>query len=165
LVIETEADYEDERKKRKQGTSGAGVSLVPTGNSPRTRTRTIGGRDERAPTLALSLPIAYRKFMALIFQVDDEGQLAPRIRCDKCGGIIKNYADGVAVLDDSAAKPGTILEPIFHCGGCEKIERETKPARRSMPIDHFMLYVLNNIQLTPHALEDAGQRLKSKSYL
>src|ERR1700733_235089 len=99
--------------------------------------------------------------MALIFQVDDKGQLAPRIRCDKCGGIIKNYTDGVAVLDDSAAKPGTILEPIFHCGGCEKIERETKPARRSMPIDHFMLYGPNNIQPSPNALEEAGQKLKA----
>jgi hypothetical protein len=29
-----------------------------------------------------------------------------------------------------------------------------------MPIDHFMLYVLNNIQLTPNALEHAGRSLK-----
>jgi hypothetical protein len=29
-----------------------------------------------------------------------------------------------------------------------------------MPIDHFMLYVLNNIQLTPNALEEAGRSLK-----
>jgi hypothetical protein len=26
-----------------------------------------------------------------------------------------------------------------------------------MPIDRFMLYVLNNIQLTPNALEEAAQ--------
>ena len=99
--------------------------------------------------------------MALIFQVDDKGQIGPRIRCDKCGGVIKNYADGVAVLDDSALKPGTILEPIFHCGGCEKIEHEKHPSQRSMPIDHFMLYVLNNIQLTPNALEQARQKVES----
>jgi hypothetical protein len=29
-----------------------------------------------------------------------------------------------------------------------------------LPIDHFMLYLLNNIQLTPKVLEEAGRRLK-----
>jgi len=29
-----------------------------------------------------------------------------------------------------------------------------------MPIDNFMLYLLNNIQLTPNVLEEAGRRLK-----
>jgi len=97
--------------------------------------------------------------MALIFQVDDEGHARPKIRCDNCHGIIENYADGV-VLDAPSAKPGTILEPIFHCQGCEKSMQKTGAARHSMPIDHFMLYVLNNIQLTPKTLEEAGQRLR-----
>jgi hypothetical protein len=30
-----------------------------------------------------------------------------------------------------------------------------------MVIDHFTLYVLNNIQLTPNVLEEAGLSLKS----
>jgi hypothetical protein len=30
-----------------------------------------------------------------------------------------------------------------------------------MPIDHFMLYVLNNIQLSPNALEEARHTVKS----
>jgi hypothetical protein len=30
-----------------------------------------------------------------------------------------------------------------------------------MPIDRFMLYVLNNIQLTPNALEEADHSLKA----
>jgi hypothetical protein len=101
--------------------------------------------------------------MALIFQVDDKGHPSPRIRCDKCGGIIENYADGVAVLDAPSAKPGTILEPIFHCRGCEESEQKTSPSRHSMPVDHFMLYVLNNIQLAPKTLEAAGQKLRATS--
>jgi hypothetical protein len=103
--------------------------------------------------------------MALIFQVDNESHVRAKVQCDQCGGIIENYADGVAVVDTPEAKPGTILEPVFHCNGCEKNASKTSPSRHAMPIDHFMLYVLNNIQLTPHALEDAGQRLKSTSFL
>jgi hypothetical protein len=103
--------------------------------------------------------------MALIFQVDNESHVRAKVQCDQCGAIIENYADGVAVVDTPDPKPGTVLEPIFHCAGCEKNASKTNPSRHAMPIDHFMLYVLNNIQLTPHALEDAGQRLKSKSYL
>ena len=99
--------------------------------------------------------------MALIFQVDHEGRARPKIRCDSCGGIIDNYADGVALLDTPSPKPGAILEPIFHCAGCEKRVQKTTPSPQSMPIDHFMLYVLNNIQLTPRALEEAGQKLHS----
>jgi hypothetical protein len=93
--------------------------------------------------------------MALILQVDDKGQVRPKIRCDSCGGIIDNYAKGVARLDAPSAKPGTILEPIFHCEGCEKSAQKAGSSGHSMPI------VLNNIQLTPKALEDAGQRMKS----
>jgi hypothetical protein len=33
--------------------------------------------------------------------------------------------------------------------------------RRSMVIDYFVLYILNNIQLPPNVLEEAGLRLKS----
>ena len=98
--------------------------------------------------------------MPLIFQVDDQGHLGPKIRCDNCKGIIENDADGVALLDAPSSKPGTIIEPIFHCAGCEKSLPKTNPSQRSMPINHFMLYVFNNIQLTPYALEEAGQKLK-----
>jgi hypothetical protein len=101
--------------------------------------------------------------MALIFQVDDESHVRAKIRCDHCGGVIENYSEGVAVLDTPNPKPGTILEPIFHCAVCEKNAQKTSPSRHSMPIDHFMLYVLNNIQLTPHSLEEAGQRLRATS--
>jgi hypothetical protein len=34
-----------------------------------------------------------------------------------------------------------------------------------MRIDHFMLYVLNNIQLTPNSLEQAGMNLKDATGL
>jgi hypothetical protein len=102
-------------------------------------------------------------FMALIFQVDDQGRVAPKIRCDNCGATIENYAEGSASLDVQDPEPGTIVEPVFHCAGCEKSLQNTSSSRRSMPIDHFMLYVLNNIQLTPRALEEAGQKLKSTS--
>jgi hypothetical protein len=103
--------------------------------------------------------------MALILQVDDEGQVRPKIRCDSCGGIIDNYAKGVALLDAPSPKPGTILEPIFHCEGCEKSAQKAGSSQHSMPIDHFMLYVLNNIQLTPRALEEAGQKMRATTAL
>jgi hypothetical protein len=98
--------------------------------------------------------------MALIFQVGDEGHVRPKIRCDSCGGVIENYTDGVAVLDTPTPKAGTVIEPIFRCKGCEEEVEKTNAPQHSMPIDHFMLYVLNNIQLTPHALEMAGRSLK-----
>jgi hypothetical protein len=103
--------------------------------------------------------------MAFIFQVDDESRVSPKIRCDNCGAIIEDYADGVVLLDDPSPKPGTTIEPIFHCAGCEKRVHETSASRSSMPIDHFMLYVLNNIQLTPRALEEASQILRARSDL
>jgi len=98
--------------------------------------------------------------MAIIFQIDDNGQARPKIRCDSCGGVIENYTAGVALLDTKELKPGAITEAIFHCAGCEEKETGTI-SRRSMPIDQFMLYVLNNIQLTPNALEEARHSLKS----
>jgi hypothetical protein len=104
--------------------------------------------------------------MALIFQVDDESHVSPKIRCDNCGAIIENYTDGVvALLEDRSPQPGTTIEAVFYCAGCEKSKHETSAPRCSMPIDHFMLYVLNNIQLTPRALEEAGQKLKATSAL
>jgi hypothetical protein len=98
--------------------------------------------------------------MALVFQVDEDGHAGPKIRCDSCGGVIENYADGVALSDTPSQKPGTLIEPIFHCAGCEEKADKKSGPRHSMPIDQFMLYVLNNIQLTPNALEQAGRRLK-----
>ena len=98
-------------------------------------------------------------FMALIFQVDDQGRVAPKIRCDKCGATVENYAGAAVLLDVPNPKPGTIVEPIFHCAGCAKNDQTTTASRRSMPIDHFMLYLRDNIQLTPNVLE-AGRRLK-----
>jgi hypothetical protein len=98
--------------------------------------------------------------MALVFEVEKDGRARPKIRCDGCGGIIKNYSDGVALLDSPSAAPGTFIEPVFHCVYCEAKVKETSAPRRSMSIDRFMLYVLNNIQLTPKALEDAGRRME-----
>jgi hypothetical protein len=98
--------------------------------------------------------------MALIFQIDDKGQARPKIQCDSCGGIIEDYTDGVALLGTKELKPGATTEPIFHCAGCERKETE-RESQQAMPIDHFMLYVLNNIQLSPTALEEARHTLKS----
>jgi hypothetical protein len=103
--------------------------------------------------------------MALILRVDDDGQVRPKIRCDGCGGIIDNYTKGVAVLDTPSPKPGTIVEPIFHCAGCEESAKKRGSSGHSMPIDHFMLYVLNNIQLMPKTLEEAGQKMRATTAL
>ncbi|MBV8378312.1 MAG: hypothetical protein JO279_15045 [Verrucomicrobia bacterium] len=100
--------------------------------------------------------------MPLIFQVDDKGRVRPKIQCDSCGGVVENYADGVALVDTKELKPGEVTQPIFHCVHCEEKEKGKAP-RQSMPIDHFMLYVLNNIQLTPNALQEARQSLRSLS--
>jgi hypothetical protein len=97
--------------------------------------------------------------MAFVFQVDRNGHTRPKIRCDACGGIIENHADGVVTLDEPTAAPGTIVEPIFRCLHCEEEAEKTGPPRRTMRIDHFMLYVMNNIQLTPNSLEQAGRHL------
>ena len=104
--------------------------------------------------------VALRR-MALIFEVENDGRARPKIRCDCCGGVIQNYGDGVALLDTPSAPPGTIIEPIFHCAHCEAKVKETSAPRRSMPIDRFMLYVLNNIQLTPKALEEAAGNVEN----
>jgi len=103
--------------------------------------------------------------MALIFQVDEAGHTRPTIRCDSCKGVIENYADGFVTLDARSATPGADIEPVFYCAGCEEKAKKAGTSRRWMPIDHFMLSVLNNIQLTPGALEDAGRRLKATTSL
>ena len=100
------------------------------------------------------------RHMALIFEVDNDGRPRPKIRCDSCGGVIENYGDGVALLDTPSAAPGAFIEPIFHCLHCEEKAEKTSTPRCSMPIDRFMLYVLNNIQLTPKALEEAGRSME-----
>ena len=98
--------------------------------------------------------------MALVFEVENDGRARPKIRCDSCGKVIENYGDGVALLDTPGAAPGTSVEPIFYCADCEEKAEKTSAPRRSMPIDRFMLYVLNNIQLTPKALEEASRSME-----
>lgn len=103
--------------------------------------------------------------MALIFQVDKRGHTRPTIRCDSCNGVIENYADGFVTLDARSVTPGAVIEPVFHCAHCEEAAKKAGTSRQSMPIDHFMLSVLNNIQLTPGALEAAGRKLKEMTSL
>ena len=95
--------------------------------------------------------------MALILQVDDEGHARPKIRCDACGKVIESNSGATAVWDSQSTKPGTVFEPTFHCEDCNA--KAGGAPSRSLPIDHFMLYLLNNIQLTPRVLEEAGRRL------
>jgi hypothetical protein len=96
--------------------------------------------------------------MALVFEVENDGRARPKIRCDSCGGVVER--DGVALLDTPGAAPGISVEPIFYCAHCEEKAEKTSAPRRSMPIDRFMLYVLNNIQLTPKALEEASRSME-----
>jgi hypothetical protein len=103
--------------------------------------------------------------MAFVFQSDENGNPRPKIRCDSCGGVIEDYADGFATLETQKAKPGAILEPIFNCAHCEEEAKKAGVPRRSMPIDHFMLYVLNDIRLTPEALEKASRNLRMTTAL
>ena len=95
--------------------------------------------------------------MALILQVDDEGHVRPKIRCDACGKLIESHSGATAIWDSQSTKPGAVLEPTFQCGHCNA--KAGGAPSKSLPIDHFMLYLLNNIQLTPRVLEEAGRRL------
>ena len=95
--------------------------------------------------------------MALIFQVDDEGHAQPKIRCDGCDVVIENPAGSIATWDSQSAKPGTVVEPSFYCEHCKS---KAGAPSNSVPLDHFMLYLLNNMQLTPGVLEEAGRRLR-----
>lgn len=99
--------------------------------------------------------------MALVFQVDDQGHMYPQLRCDVCGGTIKNPSGGIAVWDQQNKTPGSVLEPTFHCGGCVAKEGGAPP--HSMPLDLFMVYLVNNIQLTPGVLESAGRNLEASA--
>ena len=96
--------------------------------------------------------------MSLIFQVDAEGHPRPKISCDTCGNLIEMQFGGIAFCDSQSAKPGALVEPVFQCGACAA--KAGGAPSNSMPIDNFMLYLLNNIQLTPNLLEQAERRLK-----
>ena len=95
--------------------------------------------------------------MALILQVDDEGHTRPKIRCDACGKMIESHSGATAVWDSQSTKPGDVFEPTFQCQHCNA--KAGGAHSKSLPIDHFMLYLLNNIQLTPRVLEEGGRRL------
>ena len=99
--------------------------------------------------------------MALIFQIDDEGKATPKITCDACGKVMEDHSGGVAIFDSQNAKPGAVIKPTFQCEGCQK--KAGDPQSNSMPIDDFMFYLLNNIQLTPNVLEEAGRRLGERA--
>lgn len=99
--------------------------------------------------------------MALVFQVDDQGHLHPELRCDVCGGTIKDTTGGVALWDRRNETPGGVLEPTFHCGGCVAAEGGAPP--QSIPIDLFMVSLMNNIQLPPGVLERAGRNFSASA--
>jgi hypothetical protein len=99
--------------------------------------------------------------MALIFQIDDTGKPTPKIACDACGKVMEDHSGGVAIFDSQSAKSGTVIKPTFQCEGCQK--KAGAPRPNSIPIDDFMFYLLNNIQLTPNVLEEAGRRLGERA--
>ena len=95
--------------------------------------------------------------MALVFQVDNQGHAHPKLRCDACGGIIEDPSGGIALWDRQSETPGAVLEPTFHCRGCLAKAGGAPP--RSIPLDLFIVYLVNNIHLTPGVLEGAGRSL------
>ena len=98
--------------------------------------------------------------MAIVFQLDKSGNPSPEITCDGCGGVIKDHAQGVAILETPRAEEsGKVLKPIFLCQGCEEKTEKTAGPRRKMPIDQFLLRMANNVQLLPNDLEAAGRRM------
>jgi hypothetical protein len=96
--------------------------------------------------------------MAMILQVDDEGHARPKLRCDSCGKVMESHFGVTAIWDSKSTKPGAVIEPTFRCEQCNA-KAGGAPAE-SLPIDHFILYLLNNIPLTPEVLEKAGRRLR-----
>ena len=94
--------------------------------------------------------------MALVFQVDDQGKPHPKLRCDACGGIIENPSGGIALWNRLSETPGAVLEPEVHCGGCVAKGGGAPP--NSMPLDLFMVYLVNNVHLSPGVLEGAAHR-------
>ena len=99
--------------------------------------------------------------MALIFQINDAGKATPKITCDACGKVMEDHSAGFAVFDSQNAKPGAVIKPTFRCEHCH--EKAGAPQSNSMPIDDFMFYLLNNIQLTPNVMEQAGRRLGERA--
>jgi hypothetical protein len=97
--------------------------------------------------------------MAIVFQLDKSGNPSPEITCDGCGGVIKDHTHGVAILDTPTAEPGKVLQPIFLCKGCEEKTESTAGPRRKMPIDQFLVQMLNSVQLLPNDLEAVGRRM------
>jgi hypothetical protein len=73
--------------------------------------------------------------------------------------VIKDHTQGVAILDTPGAEPGKILKPIFLCKGCEEQTEDTSPPRRKVPIDQFLIQMLNSVQLLPNDLEAVGRRM------
>ena len=99
--------------------------------------------------------------MALIFQIDNAGKATPKITCDACGKALEDHSGGAAIFDSQNAKPGAVIKPTFQCEHCR--EKAGTPQSDSMSIDDFMFYLLNNIQLTPNVLEEAGRRLGERT--
>jgi len=97
--------------------------------------------------------------MAIVFQLDKTGNPSPEITCDGCGGVIHDHTQGVAILDAPSAEPEKVLQPIFLCKGCEEQTDKTAGPRRKVPIDQFLVQMLNSVQLLPNDLEAVGRRM------
>ena len=97
--------------------------------------------------------------MAIVFQLDKAGTPSPEITCDGCGGVIHDHTQGVAILEAPGAEPEKVLQPIFLCKGCEEKTENTAGPRRKMPIDQFLVQMLNSVQLLPNDLEAVGRRM------
>ena len=97
--------------------------------------------------------------MAIVFQLDRSGNPSPEITCDGCGGVITDHTHGVAILDTPSAEPGKVLKPIFLCTGCEEKTENTAGPRRKIPIDQFLVQMLNSVQLLPNDMEAVGRRM------
>jgi hypothetical protein len=98
--------------------------------------------------------------MAIVFQLDKTGNPSPEITCDGCGGVIHDHKQGVAILETPhAEEPAKVLKPIFLCKGCEEQTDKTAGPRRKMPIDQFLVQMVNSVQLLPNDLEAVGRRM------
>jgi len=98
--------------------------------------------------------------MAIVFQLDKSGTPTPEITCDGCGGVIHDHRHGVAILETPRAEePAKVLKPIFLCKGCEEQTDKTAGPRRKMPIDQFLVQMVNSVQLLPNDLEAVGRRM------
>ena len=98
--------------------------------------------------------------MAIVFQLDKSGNPSPELTCDGCGGVITDHTHGVAILGTpSAEEPEKVLKPIFLCKGCEEQTDKKAGPRRKVPIDQFLVQMLNSVQLLPNDLEAVGRRM------